>query len=58
MIISGFFDNGNQVEGMDKKVFGDAHAEDGYCKMIRKAVVSGEVKKGKFYATAFKFVES
>ena len=43
---------------MDKKVFGDAHAEDGYCKMIRKAVVSGEVKKGKFYATAFKFVES
>ena len=46
------------VEGMDKKVFGDAHAEDGYCKMIRKAVVSGEVNKGKFYATAFKFVES
>lgn len=46
------------VEGMNKKVFGDAHADDGYCKMVKKATVSGEVKKGKFYATAFKYVEN
>ena len=35
----------------------NAHAEDGYCKMMKKAVVSGEIKKGKFYATSFKYVE-
>jgi hypothetical protein len=46
------------VEGIDKKVFGDAHADDGYCKMIKKAYVSGEIRKGKFYATAFKYQES
>ena len=46
------------VVGVDKKVFGDAHADDGYCKMIKKAYVTGEIKKGKFYATAFKFMES
>ncbi|MCJ8498633.1 DUF6370 family protein [Chryseobacterium salipaludis] len=45
------------VEGLDKKTFGNAHAEDGYCKMTKKAVVSGEIKKGKFYATSFKYVE-
>lgn len=44
------------VEGVDKKEFGDAHAHDGYCKMMKKAVVSGEIKNGKFYATSFKYV--
>lgn len=44
------------VEGIDKKEFGDAHAHDGYCNEMKKAVVSGEVKKGKFYATSFKYV--
>ena len=44
------------VEGIDKKEFGDAHAHDGYCKMTKKAKVSGEIKKGKFYATSFKYV--
>ena len=45
------------VEGLDKKTFGDAHAADGYCKVMKKAVVSGEIKKGRFYATSFKFVD-
>ena len=45
------------VEGLDKKTYGDAHAADGYCKIMKKAIVSGEVKKGKFYATSFKYVD-
>lgn len=45
------------VEGLDKKTFGDAHAEDGYCKIMKKAIVSGEIKNGKFYATDFKYVK-
>ena len=45
------------VEGLDKKTFGDAHAEEGYCKVMKKAIVSGEIKKGKFYATSFKYVD-
>ena len=45
------------VEGLDKKTFGDAHASDGYCKMMKKALISGEIKKGKFYATSFKYVD-
>lgn len=44
------------VEGLDKKNFGDAHAEDGYCKMVKKAKVSGEIKRGKFYATKFEYL--
>lgn len=45
------------VEGLDKKIFGEMHSDDGYCKIMKKAIVSGEIKKGKFYATAFKYVE-
>lgn len=45
------------VEGLDKKTFGDAHAADGYCKVMKKAVVSGEVRNGKFYASSFKYVD-
>lgn len=45
------------VEGIDKKKFGDAHADDGFCNVMKKAEVSGEIKKGKFYASSFKFVE-
>ena len=36
---------------------GDAHAADGYCKVMKKAIVSGEIKKGKFVATSFKYVD-
>ena len=45
------------VEGIDKKEFGEMHSADGYCKIMKKALVSGEIKKGKFYATSFKYVE-
>ena len=45
------------VEGLDKKTYGDAHAADGYCKVMKRAVVSGEVRKGKFYASSFKYVD-
>ncbi len=45
------------VEGLDKKTYGDAHAADGYCKVMKKAVVSGEVKRGKFRATAFRYAD-
>lgn len=45
------------VEGIDKKEFGEMHSADGYCKIMKKALVSGEIKKGKFYATTFKYVE-
>ena len=44
------------VEGVSKKSLGDAHAEDGYCKMTKKAMVTGELKNNKFYAKSFKFV--
>lgn len=45
------------VEGINKKKFGEMHSDDGYCKVMKKAVVSGTVKNGKFYATHFKYVE-
>ena len=45
------------VEGMDKKVFGDAHASDGYCMMKKQARVSGQLKGSKFHATRFAYVE-
>lgn len=45
------------VEGIDKKTFGDSHAKNGYCKIMHQALVSGEVREGKFYATSFKYVE-
>ena len=45
------------IEGIDKKEFGEMHSADGYCKIMKKALVSGEIKKGKFYATSFKYVE-
>ncbi len=44
------------VEGIDKKQFGEMHSKDGYCKVTKKALVSGEIKRGKFYATSFKYV--
>ncbi|WP_241154715.1 MULTISPECIES: DUF6370 family protein [Amniculibacterium] len=44
------------VEGVSKKSLGDAHADDGYCNITKKALVSGELKNNKFYATSFSFV--
>ena len=45
------------VEGVDKKEFGEMHSDNGYCKVMKKALVSGQIKKGKFVATSFKYVE-
>ena len=33
--------------------FGDAHAKDGFCNAIRKAKVSGKIKKNRFIASSF-----
>lgn len=35
---------------------GDAHAADGFCKAIRCARVTGEVKRGRFVATSFELL--
>ena len=44
------------VEGLDKKEFGAMNSDSGYCKIIKKALVTGEIRKGKFYAKSFKYV--
>lgn len=41
------------VEGTDIHKHGDAHAADGFCSVVRKAEVTGEVKNDKFVATNF-----
>jgi hypothetical protein len=46
-----YFVDGNSIDD-----FGDAHAEDGLCNMIRKAKVSGEIKNGRFIATSFELL--
>ena len=46
------------VQGVDKKVVGTGHEDDGYCKVIKKARISGEIKKGKFYATSFSYIDT
>lgn len=47
-----------EVIGLDKKVVGTGHEADGYCEVVKKARVSGEIKRGKFYATSFKYIET
>lgn len=39
------------IDGAAIDDFGDAHAEDGFCSAIRKAVVEGEIVKNRFKAT-------
>ena len=46
------------VEGVDEKKFGEAHAHDGYCMVMKKAMVSGEIRNGKFYAKEFAYVKN
>jgi hypothetical protein len=41
------------VDGTSIDNFGDAHADDGFCKTVRNAQVQGEVVNGKFKATYF-----
>ena len=41
------------VDGTSIDEHGDAHAEDGFCKAIRKAKVQGEIQGDRFKATYF-----
>lgn len=44
------------VDGTDIDSHGDAHADDGFCKKIRKAKVQGEVVQGRFKASYFELL--
>ena len=44
------------VDGTNIDSHGDAHAKDGFCKMIRKAEVQGEVVNNRFKATYFRLL--
>jgi len=41
------------VDGVDESELGDAHSDDGICNAVRHAIVSGEVREGRFVATKF-----
>jgi hypothetical protein len=45
------------VDGTDIDSHGDAHANDGFCKAVRKAEVQGEVVNNRFKATYFKLIK-
>ena len=45
------------IDGADIDSFGDAHANEGFCKAIRKAEVQGEVVKNRFKVTYFRLLE-
>lgn len=45
------------VDGVHIDSLGDAHADDGFCKAIRKAAVQGEIVNNRFIATYFKLVD-
>lgn len=44
------------VDGTAIDSDGDAHKEDGFCNAIRKAEVSGKIKKNRFKVTAFRLL--
>jgi hypothetical protein len=46
-----YFVDGAHIDG-----HGDAHAADGMCQVIRRARVTGEVKRGRFVATSFELL--
>ena len=45
------------VDGVHIDSLGDAHAEDGFCKAIRKAAVQGDIVNNRFKATYFKLID-
>jgi len=45
------------VEGTDIDSHGDAHAEDGFCKAVRKAEVQGNLVNDRFKVTYFKLLK-
>ena len=42
------------VDGTSIDSHGDAHADDGFCAVIKKAEVVGEIKNNRFVVTHFK----
>jgi hypothetical protein len=44
------------VDGTSLDSHGDAHAEDGFCSVIRNAEVTGEIVGNRFKATSFKLL--
>lgn len=44
------------VDGTSIDQHGDAHAHDGFCSVIRRAEVSGEIVDNRFKATSFKLL--
>ena len=44
------------VDGTSIDEHGDAHADDGFCKAVRKAEVSGEIVNNRFKSTYFKLL--
>src|SRR6187549_2774229 len=45
------------VDGTDIDSHGDAHAEDGFCKAVRKAEVQGNLANDRFKVTYFKLLK-
>ena len=46
------------VKGANIDSYGDAHANDGFCKAIRKAEVQGELLNNQFILSYFKLLET
>ena len=44
------------VDGTDIDDHGDAHADDGFCNAVRRAVVTGELDDGRFQVNAFELL--
>jgi hypothetical protein len=44
------------VDGVKLDALGDAHAQDGMCKVVRRARVTGEVRRGRFVASSFQLL--
>ena len=44
------------VDGFGIDDFGDAHADDGFCAVVRHARVTGHVEDGRFVAQAFELL--
>ena len=45
------------VDGASIDDYGDAHAEDGFCNAIRRAVVSGRLENDRFVVTSFELAD-
>ncbi len=46
------------VDGTELDDHGDAHADDGFCNVVRQARVQGSIENGRFVATSFELLPS